>query len=292
MQQLVEEFLRQILGVFGAMATVADIAVKGIPVGAAKLFQGGGALRRILVRRSEHNAPMRGGEQWLTHRAWGVLCLPPHHGGNSTPVSKGGKAKTSRKSKAFLFVPGEASLRLTLPERAAILLCWQHGCRGRTGDREEWLIGRCHTPPLRQHPLQNDGRIVSNADPVHLSAELVFRIDGISARELEKTDGLPRVRELTGVVIGRALDPDRDVFDERRRHKRPPATQSISSRRQKAGAHPSHLPGGVEALGGFPYIDPVGINAELQQQMVLKLMGPEGPSFGPDRAGPLRSLSC
>ena len=33
---------------------------------------------------------MRGGEKWLTHRAWGLRCFPPHHGaqfnlGGSTP---------------------------------------------------------------------------------------------------------------------------------------------------------------------------------------------------------------
>jgi hypothetical protein len=61
-----------------AVAAAADIAVKGIPVGATKLFQGSLRLRRIWAGRSEHSAPVRRDECGPTRLAFGIGIFRPH----------------------------------------------------------------------------------------------------------------------------------------------------------------------------------------------------------------------
>ncbi len=82
-----QKALGQVLGVFMAIAASADIGVKGIPISATKLLQGSPSLRRILVRRSEHHAPMRGDKCGSPRLAFGTGIFRPHGAILANPAS-------------------------------------------------------------------------------------------------------------------------------------------------------------------------------------------------------------
>src|SRR5262249_2887277 len=62
LQEADEEFLRQVLGILGGMATAADEGVERIPVRLAQLLQRLSRLGRGAVARRQHQAPPGGAE--------------------------------------------------------------------------------------------------------------------------------------------------------------------------------------------------------------------------------------
>ena len=57
-QQSRKESLRQILGIGGGTPLVPHMRVNRIPIGAAQTIQRGGRVRRVILRRQGHEAPL------------------------------------------------------------------------------------------------------------------------------------------------------------------------------------------------------------------------------------------
>src|SRR5262245_26228806 len=72
-QELLEESLRQILGVLRAVTTPANVGVKRMPIGTAELFECFVPSSVHTVRRAEHDAPVGGGEPF------GLFCPGSAH---------------------------------------------------------------------------------------------------------------------------------------------------------------------------------------------------------------------
>src|SRR5881394_2156573 len=68
LEELCEKFLRQILCVLWPVSLSPHKRVERMPVRAAQLFQRFGRIRRVIVTRFQHHAPMRGRKPMLTRR--------------------------------------------------------------------------------------------------------------------------------------------------------------------------------------------------------------------------------
>ena len=89
-----KEPLSEVLGVGHLVALSAHIGVEGIPISATELLQRRGGRRRLLIHGREHDAPMRGGKQWLAHRAWSFRIVPPRHAAQSSREHLRNKVKS------------------------------------------------------------------------------------------------------------------------------------------------------------------------------------------------------